>query len=97
MLKCHFVVLQKASFRNAIKPISGAEKHHIAPRNGLFRNAKWALLESETSDFGLCYRVYQKAIHTEMTFIMPYLTFLYISFAKIFCQNYVKKICKFAS
>ena len=28
---------------------------------------------------------------------MPYLTFLYISFAKIFCQNYVKKNRKFAS
>ncbi len=92
MLKCHFVVLQKASFRNAIKPISGAEKHHIAPRNGLFRNAKWALLESETSDFGLCYRVYQKAIHTEMAFITSDLTVLYISFAKIFCQNKIKKI-----
>ena len=92
MLKCHFAVLQKASFRNAIKPISGAEKHHIAPRNGLFRNAKWALLESETSDFGLCYRVYQKAIHTEMAFITSDLTVLYISFAKIFCQNKIKKI-----
>ena len=92
MLKCHFVVLQKASFRNAIKPISGAEKHHIAPRNGLFRNAKWALLESETSDFRLCYRVYQKAIHTEMAFITSDLTVLYISFAKIFCQNKIKKI-----
>ena len=89
--------MQKAPFRNAIKPISEAEKHHIAPWNGLFRNAKWAISESETCDFGLWYRVYQKAIHTEMTFIMPYLTFLYISFAKIFCQNYVKKICKFAS
>ena len=92
MLKCHFVVLQKASFRNAIKPISGAEKHHIAPRNGLFRNAKWALLESEMSDFGLCYRVYQKAIHTEMAFITSDLTVLYIFFAKIFCQNKIKKI-----
>ena len=28
---------------------------------------------------------------------MPYLTFLYTSFAKIFCQNYVKKNRKFAS
>ena len=26
---------------------------------------------------------------------MPYLTFIYISFAKIFCQNFVKKNCKF--
>ena len=94
MLKCHFVVLQKASFRNAIKPISGAEKHHIAPRNGLFRPAKWALSESETSDFGLCYGVYRKTIKPEMAFISLNLTFLHISFAKIFCQNLVKKNCK---
>ena len=58
-------------------------------RNGQYQKAKRVI-----SDYD---RVYQKAIHTEMTFIMPYLTFLYISFAKIFCQNYVKKICKFAS
>jgi len=45
--------------------------------------------------FGLRYRVYQKAIQSETCFIMPYLTFLYISFAKIFCQNTVKKNCKF--
>ena len=30
-----------------------------------------------------------------MGFIMPYLTFLYISFAILFCQNKVKKICKY--
>ena len=92
MLKNYIVVLQKAPFRHAKEPISWSEKHHIAPRNRLFRTAKWALLESETSDFGLCYRVYQKAIHTEMAFIMPDLTFFHISFAKIFCQNKIKKI-----
>ena len=30
-----------------------------------------------------------------MAFISLNLTFLYISFAKIFCQNLVKKNCKF--
>ena len=44
---------------------------------------------------GLCYGVYLKAIKSETGFIMPYLTFLYTSFAKIFCQNFVKKNCKF--
>ena len=29
-------------------------------------------------------------------FIMPYLTFIYISFGKIFCQNFVKKNRKYA-
>ena len=32
-----------------------------------------------------------------MGFIMPYLTFVYISFEKIFCQNSVKKNCKYVS
>ena len=45
--------------------------------------------------FGLCYGVYRKAIQPKTGLIMPYLTFLYISFAKIFCQNFVKKNCKF--
>ena len=44
--------------------------------------------------FGLRYRVYQKTIHSETGFIMSYLTFLYTSFANLFCQNNVKKICK---
>ena len=30
-----------------------------------------------------------------MGFIMSYLTFLYISFAILFCQKKVKKICKY--
>ena len=41
--------------------------------------------------FGLCSGVYRKAIKSKTGFIMPYLTFLYTSFAKIFCQNFVKK------
>ena len=32
-----------------------------------------------------------------MPFILYDLTFIYISFAKIFCQNIVKKNCKFVS
>mgnify|MGYP003182435245 CR=1 FL=1 len=95
MFNDYSIVLQKAPYWHAIWPISGAEKHHIAPRNGLFRTAKRALSESETSDFGLCYGVYRKTIKHEMAFISLNLTFLYISFAKIFCQNLVKKNCKF--
>ena len=92
MFNDYIVVLQKAPFRHAKEPISGAEKHHIAPRNRLFRTAKWALSENETSDFGLCYRVNEKTVQPEMDFISPNLTFIYISFAKIFCQNKIKKI-----
>ena len=32
-----------------------------------------------------------------MGFIIPYLTFLYISFAILFCQKKVKKNCKSAT
>ena len=94
MFNDYSIVLQKAPYWHAIWPISGAEKHHIAPRNGLFRTAKRALSESKTSDFGLCYGVYRKTIKHEMAFISLNLTFLHISFAKIFCQNLVKKNCK---
>ena len=97
MFNDYSIVLQKAPYWHAIWPISGAEKHHIAPRNGLFRTAKRALSESETSDFGLCYGVYRKTIKHEMAFISLNLTFLHISFAKIFCQNLVKKNCKFVA
>jgi len=45
--------LQKAPFRHAIKPILGAEMHHIAPRYGLNRTMKQALSESKTHYFGL--------------------------------------------
>ena len=30
-----------------------------------------------------------------MSFIMLFLTFFYISFAEIFCQNKIKKNCKY--
>ncbi len=43
---------------------------------------------------GLCFGVYRKAIHSKTGFIMPDLTFLYTSFANLFCQNKVKKNCK---
>ena len=45
--------------------------------------------------FGLCYGVYQKAIWAEKACITLVLTVIYISFAKIFCQNLVKKNCKY--
>ena len=56
---------------------------------------KWALSENKMSIFGLCYRVYQGMVHAETGLITYGLTFLYISFVKIFCQNKVKKNCKF--
>ena len=56
---------------------------------------KWALSENKMSIFGLCYRVYQGMVHTETGLITYGLTFLYISFVKLFCQNKVKKNCKF--
>ena len=89
--------MQKAPFRLAIKPISEAEKYHFAPWNGLYRTAKWALSESETNVIGLWYGVYHKTIRAETAFIISVLTFLYTSFAKIFCQNLVKKNCKFVA
>ena len=58
---------------------------------------KWAISESETNGFGLCYGVYQKAVCTGTGLITPHLTFLYTSFEKIFCQNLVKKNCKFVA
>ncbi len=44
--------------------------------------------------FGLSYGVYQKPVCAEMASDTPNLTFIYISFVKIFCQNKVKKNCK---
>jgi len=44
---------------------------------------------------GLRYGVYQNAVLYGMSFILSVLTFIYISFAKIFCQNLVKKNCKY--
>ena len=45
--------------------------------------------------FGLRYGVYQKTVRGKMAYIISVLTFIYTSFAKIFCQNLVKKNCKF--
>ncbi len=39
-------------------------------------------------------RVYDKTSKSEQAFMMVYLTFFYISFANLFCQKKVKKICK---
>ena len=97
MFKGHFSVLQYAPFRLAIKPISEAEKHHIAVQYGLFRMTKWAISERETCFSGLWCGVYQNVVRTGMGFTMLYLTFVYISFEKIFCQNSVKKNCKYVS
>ena len=94
MFKTYFFVLQKAPFRLAKWPILEAKKHHIAPWNGLFRNAKWAISESETHFSGLWYRVYEKPVCPETASDTPYLTSIHTSFAKIFCQNRVKKNCK---
>ena len=62
MFKGYFFMLQKAPFRLAIKPISEAEKHHIALQNGLFRTAKRAISESGTDFSGLRYGVYQNMV-----------------------------------
>ena len=97
MFKKYFFVLQKAPFRLAKWPISEAEMAHFAPQYGLYRIVKWAISESETNFSGLCYGVYQNEVLSEMSFILYRLTFIYISFAKIFCQNKVKKNCKFIS
>ena len=58
---------------------------------------KWAISEHRMNLFGLCYRVCHKTDGTGKPLIMSDLTFLYISFAKIFCQNKVKKNCKYVS
>ena len=46
---------------------------------------------------GLRFGVYRKTIKPQMASETVILTFLHTSFAKIFCQNYVKKNRKFAS
>ena len=58
---------------------------------------KWAISEHRMNLFGLCYGVYHKTYTAGTALIMPDLTFLYISFEKIFCQNKVKKNCKYVS
>ncbi len=44
---------------------------------------------------GLRNGVYQKPVCPEMASDTPVLTFIYTSFAKIFCQNKIKKNRKF--
>ena len=56
---------------------------------------KWAISEHGMNFFGLRYGVYQRATLSWMSFIIYDLTFIYISFAKIFCQNKIKKNRKF--
>ena len=97
MFKGYLNVLQKAPFRLAKWPISGDEKHHIAPWNRLNRTAKWALSERNINIFGLCYRVYENTLWSETALITWILTFLHISFEKIFCQNKIKKNSKYVS
>jgi len=58
MFKDYFSALQKAPFRYAKWPILVAEMHHIAPWNGLYRTAKWAISERYLHCFGLRYGVY---------------------------------------
>ena len=52
---------------------------------------KWAISEHGINLLGLRYWVDQETVLYGMSFIIPILIFLYISFAKIFCQNLVKK------
>ena len=97
MFKRYFIALRKAPFRPAKWPILGCEMVLFSLWCGLNRTAKWAISESKKSIFGLWYGVYHKTMQAEMGLIMYVLTFLYISFAKIFCQNLVKKNCKFVA
>ena len=56
---------------------------------------KWAISESKANNSGLCYRVHQNTAWSERAFTISDLTSLYIYFPTLFCQNTVKKICKF--
>ena len=47
------------------------------------------------SIFGLRYGVYEAVVRAEIASIRRDLTSIHTSFAKIFCQNYVKKNRKF--
>ena len=89
--------MQKAPFWHAKWPISEAEMAHFAPQNGLNRMTKWAISERGINLSGLCHGVYQRAICPEPVSDIPDLTSIYISFAKIFCQNLVKKNCKYVA
>ncbi len=56
---------------------------------------KWAISEHGINLLGLRYGVDQETVLYGMSFIIPILIFLYISFAKKNCQNLVKKNCKY--
>ena len=55
---------------------------------------KWALSELQKDYSGLWHRVRDRAVRPETDIIMQYLTFSYIYFPNLFCQNAVKKNCK---
>ena len=57
---------------------------------------KRALSECHLNCPALHYRVYDTAVQIETAFITLDLTFLHTSFANLFCQKKVKKICKSA-
>ena len=57
---------------------------------------KRALSECRLNFPVLRYGVYDIAVRSEMAFIIPDRTLPYISFAILFCQKKVKKICKSA-
>ncbi len=97
MFKEYFIVLQYAPFRHAKWAILECDMVLFSLRNGLYRKLKWAISERRIAFFGLRYRVYQKPVCHGMASDMPDLTFLYISFAKIFCQNKVKKNRKYVT
>lgn len=90
-----FPAVQKAPYGHAIWPISGAEMHHITPWYGRNRTLKQAWSERKMNHSGPHCWVYEKTVRDERVLIICDLTFLYISFVILFCQNKVKKIYKF--
>lgn len=56
---------------------------------------KLALSECQMSCSGLHSWVYKNVSLYEMAFVIPDLKFRHVPFAILFCQNIVKKICKF--
>ena len=78
-----------------IKPVSGHEMHNITLWYGHNQTLKQSLSWRNTSYSALWYWVYQRMSQYETVFIVPSLTFLYISFPVLLCQNKVKKIVSF--
>lgn len=56
---------------------------------------KWAISENKANNSGLRYSVHQNKVWSERAIIISDSTFLYVYFPTLFCQNTVKKICKF--